>query len=214
MKNARLSDFIHFQPVDPEKDITLGWNRFFPTIFFLNRFAMDQLAAIKERRVPSPGGELQPFFRQLQRYKFIYTGDKDPAQEDFSGMIAESQELLKKRGEDFFRLKNAYAGLTVFNDECNLACSYCVNRYQAKPAAVGIKAARKWEVTRDCIARYITRKLEKEKDSPANSVRILFNGGEILLEWKLIKRLLQWLKATYPDVTFEFHMNTNLTLMT
>lgn len=210
MKDVKVSEFLHFQQVDTDEDITIGWNRFFPTIFILNRFALELLDALRNKETIPHNEEMEPFLKELFKYKFIYDSETDPSRDDFLKMIDESLVGLEKAGDDFYRLKKAYDGMTIFNVECNLACPYCVNQYKRKHGPVKKNAADRWKIVRDCIEQYVLKK-------PGNSsepVKISFNGGEILLEWGLIKKIVQWLTEKYKSMNVEFHMNTNLSLMT
>lgn len=210
MNDFKVSEFLHFQQVDAGRDITIGWNRFFPTIFVLNRFALELLEAVKNKKTIRYNKEVEHFFNRLLKYKFIYRGGKDSSKDDFVKMMEDSLDGLKKDGDDFFRLKKAYEGMTIFNDECNLACSYCVNRYKRKHVPVKKNTVNRWRIVNDCIEQCVLKKA----GNSGEPVKISFNGGEILLEWRLIKKILQWLTETYKSMNFEFHMNTNLSLMT
>jgi radical SAM protein with 4Fe4S-binding SPASM domain len=210
MKNFNVSEFLHFQKVDNERDITIGWNRFFPTIFILNRFALELLEAVKNKKTIQYNEEIEHFFNQLLKYKFIYLGRKDSSKDDFVKMMADSLGVLKKKGDDFFRLKKTYEAMTIFNNECNLACSYCVNQYKRKHVPAKKKTVNRWKIINDCIEQFVLKKA----GNSAEPVKISFNGGEILLEWKLTKKILQWLTEKCKTMNFEFNMNTNLSLMT
>jgi radical SAM protein with 4Fe4S-binding SPASM domain len=215
MKNFKVSEFLHFQPVDVDKDISIGWNRFFPTIFMVNRFALELLEAVRDRKPLPQNKETEWFVNELFKYKFIYDSDTDPTDpsgDAFLRMMEKLLAALKKKGDEFYRLKKAYDGITIFNDECNLACPYCVNQYKRKHVPVKRNAAERLKIVRDCIDRFVSRRLAKGLKS--EPVKVSFNGGEILLAWREIKEIVQWLTDTYRRMNFEFHMNTNLTLMT
>ena len=44
--------------------------------------------------------------------------------------------------------------------------------------------------------------------------RIHFNGGEILLDWEPVKKILEYIRRKYPGMKIEYHINTNMTLLT
>jgi sulfatase maturation enzyme AslB (radical SAM superfamily) len=44
-------------------------------------------------------------------------------------------------------------------------------------------------------------------------VSITFNGGEILVDWKIIKNMARRISQKYPDMKINYEINTNLTLL-
>lgn len=212
MKNIKVSEYLHFQPVDRENDISVGWNRFFPTIFILNRFSLELLEAIKYKKKINHNDETRAFFQELFKYKFIYETGNDQSKDDFLKMIHHQLSLIKEKGDNFYRLENAYYGMGIFTDQCNLTCPYCVNQYKRKHTAVKKDFKEKLEIVHRCIDQYVSRRLLKASES--EPVKIFFNGGEILLEWETIKAVVRHLLDSYKGIPFEFEMNTNLTLLT
>ncbi|UCH93849.1 MAG: radical SAM protein [Candidatus Aminicenantes bacterium] len=212
MKDINVSEYLYFQQVDTDNDISVGWNRFFPTIFILNRFALELLEAVKNKKKIDQDDETRTFFKELFKYKFIYDTQQDQSQEDFLKMIDDQLSLVKEKGDNFCRLKNGYEGMDIFTDECNLTCPYCVNQYKRKHAAVKKDFSQRLEIINRCIDQYVSQRLANASES--KPVRIFFNGGEILLEWETIKAVVCRLSETYKGIPFEFEMNTNLTLMT
>ncbi len=213
MKDIKVSEYLYFQQVDADNDIHIGWNRFYPTIFVLNRIALELLEAVKNKKKIDHNDESRDFFKELFKYKFIYDTGSDQSKDDFLHMMDNRLSLAKERGDNFYRLKDAYDGMGIFTDECNLTCPYCVNRYKRKHLAVKKNFSEKFEIVNRCIDQYISQKLAKVS-KPVPPVRIFFNGGEILLEWETINAVVCRLFDRYKGIPFEFGMNTNLTLMT
>ncbi len=102
MKDVKVSEFLYFQPVSAAQDTVIGWNRFFPTIFILNRFARELLEALRNKETVPMDEETEGFFNELRKYKFIYDTGKDPSEGDFIGMIEQSLSELKKKQEMIF----------------------------------------------------------------------------------------------------------------
>lgn len=209
MRNIKVSEYLHFQDVDSEKGICAAWNRYYPSIFLLNPFARELLEAVKNNKEIEPDEETRAFFNQLARYKFIYDSDSDRSKEDFLWMIDQQLAAVNDRGESFYDSEEAYEGLGIYTDACNLRCGYCVDRYKRKFAPVSMDFPGKLRIIKHCLDRYMLRKRAK---SPV-PVKIFFSGGEILLEWNTIKEVVSYLLDEYKGVPFEFDMNTNLTLM-
>ena len=210
MKDINVSEYLYFQQVDAGNDIHIGWNRFFPTIFILNRFALELLEAIKNKKKIDHTDETRFFFKELFTYKFIYDTETDRSKDDFLKMIDHRLSLVKEGGDGFYRQDAAYDEMGIFTDECNLACSYCVNQYKRKHSPVKKSFGERLEIVNKCIDQFLSRALA-ETSQP---VSIFFNGGEILTEWETVKAVVCGLSERYKGVSFEFEMNTNLTLLT
>lgn len=227
-QHLKVSDYLHFLPVEEtvdehgEKDtISIGWNRYFPSVFILNNQARHILEELRRGRLPETGNDedaemLSGFIDALKEYRFVFEGDSDPSREDFDRMVREALESPKKMAEEFYRDKKDYSELKIVSDECNLSCSYCVNRYQSEPTCqylpgnAKIKATDKVKLLNRCLDQFMSRKIA----NGAEKVEIFFNGGEILLEWDLIRHIVQRIARKYKKIKAEYEMNTNLTLLT
>lgn len=90
---------------------------------------------------------------------------------------------------------------------CNLACVYCFNgdaSYQRScPPAMR-------DETADAAVDWALRRLD-----PHGTLEIVFFGGEPLLRWPLVRRVVdrceQTLRSRHPNVTFHYHLTSNLT---
>jgi len=210
MRNIKLSEYLHFQEFDIKKGICAAWNRYYPSIFLLNPFTLEILEAVKNKKEIEQDDETRAFFKELFKYKFIYDTENDRSKDDFLRMIDQQLAAVKTRGESFYDSEEAYEGLGIYTDACNLRCGYCVNQHKRKPAPVIKDFPGKLRIIKRCLSQYILRRKEKFP----GPVKIIFSGGEILLEWKILKEVVSHLLEEYKGVTFEFEMNTNLTLMT
>ncbi|MCP4221389.1 MAG: radical SAM protein [bacterium] len=209
MKNLSVSDNLHFRQVDAENDISIGWNRFYPSIFMLNRYALDLLDSIKNKQDLGEDDEIKEFVEQLLKYKFVYDSDTDPSQKDFLRMLDDAMAEVRQNGEDFYSSQKNYSSFTIFTDECNLGCAYCVNQYKKKHFDKQTMSPQKRDTIFRCIRAHVQRNLENNIET----IDFFFNGGEILMEWDLLKSVPQWLATEYPDVNFNFSLNTNMTVM-
>lgn len=212
-QDQKVSGYLYFQPVDIENDIFVGWNRFFPTIFIFNRFALELLEAVKHKKEIDHNDETRAFFDDLFKYKFIFDKETDRSRKDFIEMINQQLSYVKEKGDNFYRLEDAYDGIGIFTDKCNLTCPYCVSQYKRKHAAIEKNFPDRLEIINQCIDQYVSRVIAKASQ-PEKPLKILFNGGEILLEWETVKAVVNRLLDTYKGIPFEFEMNTNMTLMT
>lgn len=212
MNNISISQYLHFRRLDETRGITAGWNRFYPAVFVMNDYAMELLDSLRQKKEIPADDETQRFIRELLKFKFAYRGGEDPSKKDFIAMMDAALHDVKTCGDTFFLEKRPFSGLTVVTDECNLGCPYCVARYKFGPktAGGGIKSKVKLDALHQCFRQLIAKRPETEN----KPVKVYFSGGEALMEWPVIKELVPWLKETYKDIAFRFHMNTNLTLMT
>ncbi|MBM4273959.1 MAG: radical SAM protein [Deltaproteobacteria bacterium] len=106
------------------------------------------------------------------------------------------------------RSKNSITLYLLLGEFCNLACIYCLN---------GPKTYRRDNHT-SMNAAVARRSVERclEELSPGGTVAVAFFGGEPLLHWPLVKKVIRScegeLKPAHPDKRIEYHLTTNLTL--
>ncbi|UCH93859.1 MAG: radical SAM protein [Candidatus Aminicenantes bacterium] len=212
-KKMKVSRYLHFLPVD--KEMYIGWNRFFPSIFILNKSALELLDRIKKDKPIEANEEMERFFEELKKYRFLYEGDgNDPYKENFLNIVQQNIHELDCRAKDFYQLEEDYSELRLVNEECNLNCSYCVNHYgfPAPPAHTRVKKklADKLRIINKCVDQFFSRKIKKG----LQDAEISFNGGEILVDWPLVKKILQQISKKYPGINIKYQINTNLALLT
>lgn len=211
MKNLKVSKYLHFQQVD--NDIYVGWNRFWPSIFIFNTPALELLDHIRDGQPLENPEEFEDILKEFKKYKFIYEGKVDPSRQDFLNIVQDHLDKSDQRAKDFYRLEEDYSVLKIVNDVCNLNCSYCVNTYQPTGnAKVGIKKnfPGKLRMINNCVDQFFARKIKRGIEK----VSITFNGGEILVDWQIIKNTVQRISQKYPGIKINYQMNTNLTLLT
>lgn len=102
------------------------------------------------------------------------------------------------------RLENLILQVT---QQCNLRCSYCV--YSGKYInRTHNNSVMSYELACRAVDFYMKRNLMVEK--PA----IGFYGGEPLLQFELIRRIVDYVKQNYADRTIQYNMTVNGTLLT
>ena len=218
-KELKVSKYLHFLQVD--KGMHIGWNRFYPSIFIFNESALELLDRIDKNKPLAPGGEAEigPFLEAFKKYRFIYEGDVDRSREDFVKMVHQKLEEPNREAANFYRLEEDYADLKLVNDECNLNCTYCVNEEVSPgkhlpPGTNNKKRKFSFEererTINQCVDQFFARKIRKG----IKRTKISLNGGEILVDWKLVKKLLRRISEEYPDIEVEYSINTNLAMLT
>jgi len=218
IEKLKVSNDLHFLPVDRKRGMYIGWNRYFPSIFMINEGALQLLAHI---RAKTPPNEFSPedvalYIDAFKAYKFVYEGETDPSLDDFKTMAADLLQRPDLNAAEFYRDKKDYDQLKIVNDECNLTCSYCVNHCPQRSSqlaaslSVPKRTEEKWTVLKGIIQQYFSRKISNH----VQKAELFFNGGEMLLEWDLIQRTVEFIKEKYPQIKTGFEINTNLTLLT
>ncbi|MCK4763216.1 MAG: radical SAM protein [Candidatus Aminicenantes bacterium] len=228
-KKYTAAGSLHFLQVG--EDAYIGWNRFWPSIFILNEEALALLERIEQGQPIELNEEIEYYLKEFQQYRFIYAGAVDLSTENFAAMVRRKVEEPRLRAEKFYRDKEAYDELKIVNDECNLACSYCVNRHGrdvrkginqkfcggagggfSKEPPARRRQENKLKIALQCVDAYFARKIKNKSEQ----AKIFFNGGEILLEWQLIKEIVGHISKEYAvrGIEIQYEINTNLTLLT
>lgn len=102
------------------------------------------------------------------------------------------------------RLENLILQVT---QQCNLRCSYCV--YSGKYInRTHNNSVMSYELACRAVDFFMARNLLVEKPSMG------FYGGEPLLQFGLIKRIVGYVKESYPERQIQFNMTVNGTLLT
>jgi uncharacterized protein len=96
----------------------------------------------------------------------------------------------------------------LLSQTCNMACTYCL----AGAATYGGSKPRRMSaaVARAAVLRYL------DALRPGGRLRVIFFGGEPLLNWPLARELMDWchgeLRARYPEREITFNLTSNLSL--
>lgn len=116
------------------------------------------------------------------------------------------QNLLKKN-DMLNPILNATLNLT---QSCNLACSYCFNYGKTSKRMP-------FDVGKKCIDFLLMNAREADEISlrgRKRNVTVTFWGGEPLIEWDLLKKLIAYVEKVHKEIPFEIGTTTNGTLLT
>ncbi len=101
----------------------------------------------------------------------------------------------------------------IMSEECNFRCIYCIH-FNNLGTSDRIKNPKKFitiEVAGEAVDRYIEILRQHEK----NTAKVNFGGGEPLLAWPVIERVLEYCQLNYgKKFAFRFSINTNASLIT
>ena len=105
MKNLNVSKYLHFLPVD--KDISIGWNRYFPSIFILNDAALEVMERIKNNKLVEMNEEIEQYVNEFKKYKFLYeeVGNSDPYRENFVRLVHQEVKRPDRNAREFYQQK-------------------------------------------------------------------------------------------------------------
>jgi hypothetical protein len=125
--------------------------------------------------------------------------------------VDERRILYDKREAhlQLFRSGNTidHIGLSVSN-MCNYGCNHCIFFSRNQHRSYGSRKM-KWEIAKKCIDTYISL----IRQNGRRCGRIIFGNAEPLLNWDIIEKILRYCEKV-PDVSFEYAINTNLSLLT
>lgn len=210
--------------MEVDEETYIGWNRYWPSIFILNSAALELLDRVRKGRPIETNEEVEFFLEKFKKYRFIFEGDSDPSKENFFRLVRQMAEEPDRRAEEFYREKEDYDDLKIVNNECNLTCCYCINRYQREEGSAGVvkkSRAEKIKIIDKIVDQYFARKRTASPSSKGGKnnikeAKVFFSGGEILLEWELVKGIVQKIRKKYGEkgIKTRFEINTNLTLLT
>ncbi|MEI6304636.1 MAG: radical SAM protein [Candidatus Taylorbacteria bacterium] len=209
----QLSPFLRYVK-EPSSNSTLVYHKLFgnPRILnaeginFLNLFLKPQtLIAIVEQCDDDPR-ELLENFKQLS---FLIIPGQD-----------ERLILVQNRSKYLLELASGRTvdrmGLAI-SDWCNLACKHCIHFQKDSETQEKITEYRRplpglnmtWETAKICIDGFIALL----RDHNRNHCKIHFGNAEPLFNWQTIAKILHYCDSI-SDISFEFTINTNLTLLT
>lgn len=113
--------------------------------------------------------------------------------------MAEKRPFLKPE-EDSSKRRSC---MLIITHDCNLNCSYCYESHKDKKKM-------SFELAKECILKEIdlVKKSEKFKE-----IQIDFMGGEPLMNFDLIKQVVEWLEDLNPGIPYVCFATTNGTLL-
>lgn len=210
----RISEGVIFHHVS--NGTWAAWNRFSPSVVIMSEIGAAWLDEVRNRHeVLSEENIQKDQLEVLIQNRLVYEGDQDSFRAQFYQNQDDAMSEVNRVTEEFQRGNRSYEHLQITNSVCNLGCSYCIcshnNDFQnVRVTKSYIDSNARFSALCRLVDQFVTRRTSIN----TSPVRIFFNGGEILLDWKLIQPLILYLKGRYSDTSFVFSMNTNMTLIT
>lgn len=205
----RLSNDVRVQRLSD--DTLAAWNRFAPAVVLIPESLWDRLCLADEGPL-GLGGIDDETLTNLQGRGILAEAGHDTWPARFDGDVRRALENLDRESATFLANRDPYSSLHITNQACNLGCPYCVSRY-ARQQESALGRVERDESRWSAIVQILDQFLERKRVDSANATLIDFNGGEFLLEWDLLKRIVSHAESHYPDVPIHYAMNSNMTLM-
>ncbi len=120
-------------------------------------------------------------------------------------------------GEDEVKkyvLKYGLLQLTLgVTEDCNLACKYCIYSDAYANTRSSSKKRMDFTTAKRALDYYVSLLEEGKRYNPLRKFTIGFYGGEPLLNFRMIKKCVQYMKKTYPEIDPSYSITTNGTLL-
>lgn len=100
-------------------------------------------------------------------------------------------------------------------DECNLRCKYCIYSGNYSYSRLHNKNKMSFDIAKMAIDYYFTMFKKVWKRNPYRKPSVCFYGGEPLLNFSLIKKIITYVKSKFPELKdiLTFNISTNGTLL-
>ncbi len=192
------------------------WNAFWPKVTVMSRAARCALNDLPENRAAWPDEALQ----DLLEARIVYTGAEDPYEQQFFETADRWLTRIDQDAAEFYEQGAVYRHLVLVNSGCNLGCSYCVSYYGDTGRETAKRDALRGRAREAVVMNLVEQFLNRVRNAgPPNKgdeydCHISFNGGEILLRWDTVKRIMEYADEHYADLKVRYGINTNATLLT
>ena len=208
--NNRLEVSEHSRMMQIDDDSYVIWNRFFPSILKLNKAGQAFIKNFKRNNRTKINDKYKSLIEMLLQYHILFRGCSDRSKENFVKLVHRLFAKVDGNANEFYKNGTPYSRLVITNDSCNLECPYCVNKYKNSYSSAAVQYGEKLTLLNRIVDQFFLRISKNGNEG----TKISFNGGEIILEWPLIKAMITRISEKYGNVKIEYSLNTNMTLMT
>lgn len=99
-------------------------------------------------------------------------------------------------------------------EDCNLRCKYCYLSEVYDYSRNRTSSRMNFETAKTAIDNFMARIRKVCRFNPAKQAAITFYGGEPLLNFELIKKVISYVEEEYSDLDLKFNLTTNGVLLT
>ncbi len=206
-----LSPFLQAIP-DPASDKAMVYHALYGNPLVVNGEALRFLETFREPKTVAEAAELcdgdpTETVRKFASVHFLVEPEID---EKHHLHRQKAQHLLKVSAKQTIDRM----GLAI-SDNCNFGCPHCLHFQPVNGKVLPIydgsrsQLSMSWETAKKCIDQVIAL----TRSNGQTNLKISFGNAEPLLNWPVIQKVLLYCN-TFPDMTFQFAINTNLVLMT
>jgi radical SAM protein with 4Fe4S-binding SPASM domain len=208
--NNEIKVSEHMRSYKIDEDCILIWNRFLPSVLKINQAGMDFINRLKKCNDLHSDENHKSAIELLSNYRILYKGSLDSSQKDLSESYDRLLKKIANNAEKFYQDMIPYSRLCIANDSCNLNCSYCIRRHKNPYTPKKISDSERINLLNIIVDQFFSRILRSRK----RATKISFNGGEIFLQWPILKNIIERISRKYPEIEITYTVNTNMTLMT
>jgi len=184
----------------------ISWNRFYPSLLKFKKEDFDQiLKLINDKTLEK---EFDEDFLTLLRKNHFLTDEN--YLEKFNSESHSFIEACQKEMINFSENEQPFYSIQIFNEECNLNCPYCIIKYTWGKIPHHEKSRiRDLDEIYHRVARIIEKQYEIMKKHKKEDFVFSINGGEFLIHYGLLKRIISYIRETKDDKKSRIALNTN-----
>ncbi|HLP48606.1 MAG TPA: radical SAM protein [Candidatus Kapabacteria bacterium] len=210
MEYLTIKNHKHIAFFNMGKNI-IAWNRFFPSILkFEKSVFASVLKAIDD-----------PDFRSQLEEESLSNLEKNNivSDEDYEKkFLNQIEQFMEKRKNDLslnIKRKKPFSSLLLFFEKCNLYCPYCIMAHTW--GRKNYKSLKK-NTDQNSLFKNVTQLLDQQYNAmenyPLDNFSITISGGEPLIKFDLLKRIIEYIRIKKNDKKTFIDMNTNASLLT
>lgn len=132
--------------------------------------------------------------------------------EDFDDRVFLEKQMREREKEIISGSLIDYLEL-IMSEACNFRCTYCIhfNNLETSDRIDNLEKSMQFDTAKETVDQY----LKILRGHGKRVAEINFGGGEPLLAWLVIKRVLEYCRASYgSEFELRFSINTNASLIT
>lgn len=123
-------------------------------------------------------------------------------------------EIITESKVNDFLMKNGYKQLQLeVTTGCNLRCKYCCFSECYEYTRSHGTDMMSWDVAQKAIDEYYSNFKIVKQNNPSRNACVSFYGGEPLLNFKLIKQVVEYISKKYSMFHTDYNITTNGTLL-
>ncbi|MCX6578596.1 MAG: radical SAM protein [Candidatus Aminicenantes bacterium] len=210
MDKSIIKNHKHISFFNMEEN-TIVWNRFFPSVLKFKKNAFESvLKAIDDADFRSNMDEES--LNDLKKNNILSDEDYEKK------FLSQSEQYIEKRKNELMlniQSKKPFASLLLFSEKCNLYCPYCIMAHTwGSKSYKSLKKNTDQNTLYNNVTELLDQQYKAMESFPNEHFNITISGGEPLLKFDLLKRIITYIRVTKNDQKTSIDMNTNATLLT